>query len=505
LKTASVLKSKRKKAQEYTTALNFVSPPMLAVTARTNFEIFRLFVNNHVTYNHHKGWIEKLNTGINSKCLHGIAGQDTLLLAPRGSSKSTFLIEWVAWNIGVHSSPEILLALKVLYISHELKTARQKSQQIQRLIQSPAYRQVFPWVKPGENWAKELWEIDFAHAGLPRADEPYTIAAAGLVGNTAGKRSHLLILDDLIKSPASISNPDIRDQMVSNWRNVIKPTRFEGSRAVVLGTQMTANDFYCTETTPENGWNVIRESAIIHNELGEEISYWEPVDDKSPGQSLEFLKSIRESEPETFSFQYQNKVIAISTQAIGMHLIVKNQIPAEMDILVLGCDLSAGVKQKNDYTTFVLGGMVTTNRRTTFYTIDVWKGRLMGNMKKLEAIENLYETWSHLCPFMEICFESNAYQLSFKGDYYDYVAGNNLYNWRVKAVPSIPDKLMRLRGVSGILENRQHVFNVYGRNMGELITQITEFGSTSHDDLADGWEKMLSGLRARQPLSTANY
>lgn len=495
----------RLRSVKYTTALNFVSPPQLAIAARNDFEIFRLYVNNHKTYPHHRGWIKELNTGLNSKCLHGIAGDDTLLLAPRGSSKSTFLIEWVAWNIGVHASPSVKLALKILYISHELKTARQKSQQIKRLIQLPAYRQVFPWIKPGENWANELWEIDFSHANLAQADEPYTVASAGLVGNTTGKRSYLLILDDLIKSPASIANPDIRDQMVSNWRNVIKPTRVEGSRAIILGTQMTSNDFYCTEANEANGWKVIRQSAIIHDDKGQEVSYWEPESENAPGQSLEFLKEIRESEPETFSFQYQNKVIAIATQAISLELIIKDAIPPKMDILILGGDLSAGLKHKNDYTAFVLGGMVTKNNKTTFYTIDAWKGRIMGNLKKLEAIKELYETWMHLCPFMEIRFESNAYQLSFKGDYHDFVAANNLYDWRITGVPSAIDKLARLRGVSGILDNRQHIFNKYGRNMGELITQITEFGSSSHDDLADGWEKMLSGLRLRSPLTVANF
>jgi len=268
---------------------------------------------------------------------------------------------------------------------------------------------------------------------------------------------------------------------------------------------MTPNDFYCTETTEENGWKVIRQSAIIHDEKGDEISYWEPESEVSPGQSLEFLKEIRESEPETFSFQYQNKVVRIETQAIALSLIVRDAIPPQMDALVLGADLSAGLKQKNDFTTFVLGGLVTSKGKTMFYTIDAWKGRIMGNLQKLEAIKELYLTWRHLCPYMELRIETNAYQLSFKGDYHDYVAANGLYEWRITGVPSTIDKLARLRGVSGILENNQHIFNKYGRNMGELITQITEFGSTSHDDLSDGWEKMLSGLRLRSPLTTAHY
>lgn len=635
----------RQEARSQARLLYLENPSEEAIAARHSFEAFRWFVKKHKTFAHHRSWEPYLNTGEDSRCLDAIAGNDLLLLAPRGSSKSTFLIEWVAWQIGRHASPEIRQALKILYVSYELKTARQKSQQVKRLLMLPEYKKVFPWIKPGENWANELWEIDFNHAGLPAAEEPYTLAAAGLIGNLTGKRCltgdafiqtqeaftpikafhrlvgtdvlsfntvslraewckvkgfavreadrlvevktqqgrslrctpdhrifslnkgypearnlmvgdrlvaatngnvptvdevvgveylsdrkelvydievegnhnffandllthncHLSVFDDLIKSPESIANPDIRDQMVSNYRNIIKPTRFDGGRSVCLGTRMRPDDIYCTEYTPENGWDVIEQSAIITHPDGSEESYWEPEDDSSPGQTLVFLQDIREKEPETFSYQYQNKVVAIKSQAIAPGLITRGLIPNKMEILVLGVDLSAGVKEKNDFTAFSLGGMAFNERRHPhYYTIDCWEGRTMGNMAKLEAIEELYNCWKHLCKYMEIWVESNGYQLSFAGDYQDYVAERGLYDWRVHPVPSTRDKLQRLRGVTGILENGCHTFNTYGRLIGKLTLQLTQWGSTGHDDLGDSWEKMLSGLRARHPLTGVNY
>lgn len=492
----------RQAARTQARLLYLENPSEEAIAARHNFEAFRWLVKKHKTYAHHRSWEPYLNTGENSRCLNAIAGNDLLLLAPRGSSKSTFLIEWVAWQIGRHAAPDIRQALKVLYVSYELKTARQKSQQVKRLLMLPEYKQVFPWIKPGENWANELWEIDFNHAGLPAAEEPYTLAAAGLIGNLTGKRCHLSVFDDLIKSPESIANPEIREQMVSNYRNIIKPTRFDGGRSVCLGTRMRPDDIYCTEFIPENDWDVIEQSAIITHPDGSEESYWEPEDDSSPGQTLVFLQNIREKEPETFSYQYQNKVIPIKTQAIAPGFIIRGLIPNKMEILVLGIDLSAGVREKNDFTAFSLGGMAFNERKHPhYYTIDCWEGRTMGNMAKLEAIEDLYNCWKHLCKYMEIWVESNGYQLSFAGDYQDYVAQKGLYDWRVHPVPSTRDKLQRLRGVTGILENGCHTFNTYGRLIGKLTLQLTQWGSTGHDDLADSWEKMLSGLRARHSLT----
>lgn len=630
----------RQEARTQAKLLYLENPSEEAIAARHSFEAFRWFVKKHKTYNHHRSWEPYLNTGEDSRCLDAIAGNDLLLLAPRGSSKSTFLIEWVAWQIGRHASPEIRQALKILYVSYELKTARQKSQQVKRLLMLPEYKKVFPWIKPGENWANELWEIDFNHAGLPAAEEPYTLAAAGLIGNLTGKRCfpgdvmvttqqgqvpikalygrvgtqvktfniktlayewkpivatsmqfssdlvevrslngkvlpctpdheiytpsgyqearslvpstrlttstfgeydyvtqvlpnfgmecvydlevadnhnffandilvsncHLSVFDDLIKSPESIANPDIRDQMVSNYRNIIKPTRFDGGRSVCLGTRMRPDDIYCTEFIPENDWDVIEQSAIITHPDGSEESYWEPEDDSSPGQTLVFLQNIREKEPETFSYQYQNKVIPIKTQAIAPSLITRGLIPNKMEILVLGVDLSAGMSEKNDFTAFALGGMAFNERRYPhYYTIDCWEGRAMGNRAKLEAIKELYNCWKHLSKYMEIWVESNAYQLSFVGDYHDYVAEQGLYDWRVNPVPSVRDKLQRLRGVTGILENKCHTFNTYGRLIGKLTLQLTQWGSTAHDDLADSFVFMLNGIRNRMPLSSGSY
>jgi phage terminase large subunit-like protein len=869
----------RQSARSYAAQVNAIAPSQQALLARDNFDAFRWFVKKHKTYEHHNLWGQCLNTGQDSRCLHSIAGPDLLILAPRGSSKSTYLIEWVAWQIGRHAAPAIAMALKVLYVSYELKTARQKSQQIKRLLSLPEYRKVFPWIKPGENWANELWEIDSAHAGLPVADEPYTVAAAGLIGNVTGKRCfpgdilieteigsipiseaceyitlkiltfnentrqlewrklknsasrfsnelvevrtsgggylrctpdhlvytanrgytealhllpgdtvvvapqgekevsllprlqqganqyisqnlqrllsickkvtfssmlqelqllvcdecvrtakeshagdtgfflqsslsrflhakaeslprvrganckkpenearfslrcvpgaiaqkskrssscnlsnlsnsvfstgspaqvlfsplrqqgsfsqddwggqqslqgrgqlqqavyglegscsfqgqpsvhglsnarkdrsqgqvgkavkhgcsslqsqphgqstgefgdslselshhssqvgrcwktdavssvvrlpsnselvydleiegnhnffangilvhncHLAVFDDLIKSPEAIANPDIRNQMVSNHRNIIKPTRFDGARSICLGTRMRPDDIYVTEFNQENDWQVVEQSAILELPGGGERSYWEPEDEHSPGQTLVFLQDIREKEPETFSYQYQNKVIRIATQAITPELIVKGLIPPSMDYMALGVDLSAGQKETNDYTTFVLGGMARDDRRRNkYYVIDCWEGRVMGNMKKLEAIAELYNCWKHLCPYLEIFVESNGYQLSFAGDYQDFVAQNEYYDWRVTMVPSRTGKLERLRGVSGLLENKLVTFNQYGRLMGKLSLQLTNWGSTAHDDLADGFEKCLSGLRQRSPLSSVSY
>jgi phage terminase large subunit-like protein len=471
--------------------------------ARTDFIAFRNLVCTHATFPHQETWINALNTGEDSRYLRGIAGQDTLILAPRNSAKSTLLIEWVAWTIGIHTAPYHRIPFKVLYVSFEVSTAQQKSQQIQRILESTEYRKIFPHVRPGDNWAKGQWEIDFSFANIGGVVEPYTLVCAGLKGAATGKRAHLMVFDDLIKSPEAIANPKIREQMENTWKVAIAPVRFDGTRAICLGTRMTASDIYCTTFTPQKGWGVIEQSAILLDDEGNEHSYWEPASPTAPGMPLSALQKFREDAPIAFSFQYQNKIVRLDTVAINPDWIKYDRLPDEFERLVIGIDLSAGDREINDYTVFVLGGIAKVDSKYCFYIIDVWRGRAIGNVEKLDALAEFYERWKHLNPYFEVWVETNAYQLSFAGDFQSHLIDEKeLYNLAVVPAPSKGSKLARLRGVTGLFQNGLVKFNHYGNNFPVLISELTEFGSSVHDDACDACVLCLTGLRERHPLST---
>ncbi|MBO3462968.1 hypothetical protein G7B40_001675 [Aetokthonos hydrillicola Thurmond2011] len=498
-----------------------------------SFEDFRKLIAKHKTFNHHKSWESLLNTGEDSRYLRGVAGRDTLILAPRGSSKSTYLAEWIAWQVGLHAAPWHKISLKILYISYELTTAAQKSRQIQELLSVKEYQQIFPWIRPSKKkWGEREWAIDFEWAQLPTTEEPYTLCCAGLAGACTGKRAHLLALDDLIKSPDDIANPTVRDRMVNNWNTVIRFVRFDGSRAICLGTRMRADDIYCT-TFVEPKWLLEEQSALLTHDDGTEFSYWEPEGPEEPGQPLSMLQQEREEDPVTFSYQRQNKIVRVEIQSINPGQILRGILPSQFQSLVLGVDLSAGLKESNDYTAMVLGGVFESLTGNQYWVIDSWEDRIMGNTPKLDAIIDLWETWKHLLPQtqrfnpktgeweqmpvlgLELWFDSSAYGLSLQGDYEDHIIKRNqIHDWHVRPVPASGrgGKLERLRRHTGLFHNKLVYFNMYGRcmpdgrkPMGRLIQQVTEFGSTAHDDLADAFELCLSGLRSHLPMTRGSY
>lgn len=491
-----------------------VSP--LALACREDFLLFRSYVCDHASYAHHKGWEGELNTGRDSRVLPGCAGPHTLILAPRGSSKSTYLVEWVAWTLG--RAIERKMALKILYIAYSAEISAGKSEQIKAIITSPRYQEVFPWVRRNPSrWGSTRWDIDRRHAGLTETDEPYTLAIAGLAGAVTSRRSHLIVLDDLIRRPQDIENPDVRSKMSQNWTRVILPTLVEGGRAVCLGTRMLFSDIYATTMTRDLGWNVIEEQAILFDHLGREYSYCPEL------FSLDYLRQVREQDPDGFVFQYQNRIPENQDLRFRQEWLRFGRPPKLRDFeeIAIGCDLSASLKESADYTCFILAGRVGTD----VWILDMVRGRWAGNQEKCDVILGLLLEWDILTTEVEYeldgtgrpiwsvqpkshdfwpvthsrsvtCyFDANAYQLSFRADFEGYINGqlgiDTLYAYPMKAKG---DKLSRLRSVTGLFQAGQVTFN-RARDMSRLVYELNSLGMCDHDDCADSMTYALRGMQ----------
>jgi len=471
--------------------------------SREDFGFFCEYVADKPPAEHHKEWHRHFITQEDSNCLIKIAGPNIDLLAPRGSAKSTILGLFTAWAIGVHTQAR--LPLQVLYLSYTVDIARSKSATIKRIIESKKYQEVFPKVRLLKNaTSNEYWSIDHKFAGIDvTGDEQFTLCAAGLKGSVTSKRSHLVMIDDAIKSAADISNPDIRKQMQDNWNAVIAPTMFEGGRAICLGTRFRHDDIHSTTFNEQNNWKQVVLSAILNNPVtGDEESYWPEM------WSLDYLKEKKRQAPVAFSFQYMNQVVRQNELSLAPELIVKAEISTEFDTLGVGVDLSAGIKEKNDYTVMVLGGRIGDR----IHIIDYRRIRVMGNLEKLDAMKELLNEWSVIgkdqngiyFPTHSTCdiwSEAVQYQASLEADFKRICLSNeSLYNliWHpVKGFRG--DKLARFRGIMGLFEDRKIIFNRY-RNFTAMFEELTNFGVSSHDDCVDALVWLVTGLMRKGNL-----
>lgn len=468
--------------------------------ARQDFRSFFKLVFGKDMPRHMKTWQERIMTGQANERLLEVAGPATALLAPRGGAKSTYLGLLIAWLIGKHVEAGRLL--RILYISYNIDVSRGKSQSIKNILRDKTYQAVFPMVRLNKKkQSDELWAIDFDYAGISvTGEDAFTLACAGLRGTIASKRSDLVVLDDLIKSPNDIKNPEVRREMEKNWTAVIRPTMFPGARAIALGTRFHWDDVFATTFCEKKGWHVIAQPALEYDAEGEVKSYW-PEE-----YSLKDLLARKADDPVEFAYQYLNRPVRRTELGVEASLFIKGEVPMEYDTVGVGIDLSAGMGERNDYTVMTLAGRLDDK----CYIIDYRRIRAMGNLEKMEALAELLAEWNLVTVNSEGQFfptnsevwiwpETVAYQKSFEGDakrilYNDW----QLHNLRISPVKGVKggDKLARFRGIMGLFETKKVIFNKY-RNFDTMIEEITNLGNAPHDDCADSVQMVLSGLMKR--------
>lgn len=438
---------------------------------------------------HHREWTPHLVTNQDSECLKRVGGANTELLAPRGSAKSTRAAIFTAWSIG--HNPHI----QILYLSHSDRIALRQSRIIQRIIEMDSYRKVFPWIRPGQRWGTTDWEIDKELAGVSDLDSDTTLATSGILGSVIGFRAHLIVFDDIIKSPQAISNPEVREKMIDVFSDVIQPILIPGGRMLDVGTLHRPDDIHCTEFTEENGWKVVRQKAIIETEAEDggitERVYWDRF-------NLEVLQKLRKNKPITFLLQYQNECPPDDQDAIIKLDWIKYQAPpSSFDRMCLGVDLATS---GDDYFALVL----VARRGDNFYVLDCARyRRVIGNVEKFKYIIEMKRRWGNF----SVVVESVQYQASFLGDYKTMSVRpefKELQSLRVEKVIPRGSKEERLDGVSGPFGNGLVWFNP-NRPLQILVDELTKFPLAEHDDCMDACVYALQWLmqRSRRRLSAA--
>ena len=475
-----------------------VEPPAHVLKARDSFAVFCERMGKPAA-RHMLEWHRAFLSGQSNEHLLDIAGPNTCLLSPRGSAKSTVVGLLIAWLIGRHALAKCLL--RVLYVSYNVDVARNKSAAIKNTILSKEYQEIFPSVRLSKvRTSDELWSIDFDIAEIDvRGEDAFTVACAGLKGTITSKRSSLIVVDDAIKSAASIANPDIRREMEANWNNVIVPTMFQGARAIALGTRFHFDDLFATTFTEKKGWKVIVQAALSYDDDGRPRSYWSSM------WSAKYLLKLQADDRVSFSYQYMNQPVRSTELGVSPELFVRGEVPDVYDTIGVGIDLSAGMGERNDWTVFTLAGRVDDK----CYVIDYRRMRSMGNLEKIEALCELLLEWNLLATNEQgqyfatdspvvIWPEVVAYQKSFEGDLKRILFNEwQLYNLTVSPVKGFRgDKLARLRGILGLFQSGKIIFNKY-RDFSCLIDEVVNFGHTAHDDCADSLNIVVQGLMRR--------
>lgn len=213
--------------------------------------------------------------------------------------------------------PAFLLGLnpdsRLAIVSYSSPKARKLNREIQRVIDTPEYRAVFPdtslagMADAGSgNWMRNADECEIVgHRG--------GFKTVGVGGPLTGEPVDVLIIDDIYKDAASAWSSVVRSS-ISDWYDTVASTRLHnGSRQLMAFTRWHEEDLagrllalegLYSEDNP-NGWVVVAFPAIKVGESTEN----DPREEGEPlwpeRHSLEKLEHERAKNPKVFESLYQ--------------------------------------------------------------------------------------------------------------------------------------------------------------------------------------------------------
>ena len=207
--------------------------------------------------------------------------------------------------------------LKIAIVSYNTTKARKFNREIQRIIDSPEYAELFPDSYLGQSsfagqeepgtWVRNSDECEMVgHRGGFK-----TVSVGGAL---TGDPVDVLIMDDIYKDAKTAWSPVVRES-VQDWYDTVAETRLHNaSRQLMVFTRWHEDDLggellrqqgiYDPESNPD-GWVVINYPAI---KVGKPTEY----DPRQEGEalwperhSLEKLESARKRNPTVFESLYQ--------------------------------------------------------------------------------------------------------------------------------------------------------------------------------------------------------
>jgi hypothetical protein len=159
-------------------------------------------------------------------------------LLPRGHAKTTEIIHLVARLIGERRG-----RVKVIIATEADAAAVRRSLAVRRIVESPAFAQVFPWANAGvagKTWSEATWTVRGAEAYV---DKDATLRAGSLLSLKPGPRADMLVCDDLV-GPDESTNRTQRAKALDRYLAVIEPMLTPDAWVLVVGTRWHEDDLY---------------------------------------------------------------------------------------------------------------------------------------------------------------------------------------------------------------------------------------------------------------------
>ena len=294
-----------------------------------------------------------------------------LLQAPPQHGKSLLCAElFPSWVLGINPNKRTAVA------TYAFPLARRRNIEIQRIIESDIYKQIFPETKlrqgnkiiEGAKNAEEF-EIIGKHGGL---------RCVGVGGSLTGFSVDIGIIDDPYKDMAE-ARSNTQNNTVIEWYNSVFKTRLSKQSGVVMMlTRWATNDLAAWCISNEN-WNEHKYQAI---EKGKALV--------SALHPIEQLQKIKTSMPDSiWEAMYQQNPYIQGGNIIKEEWIKYYSVfPEKFERIFITGDTAQKLKEHNDFSVFTCFG----SDGNFLYILDMWRGKVTAPGLKVAALE-FWDKW----------------------------------------------------------------------------------------------------------------
>lgn len=390
--------------------------------------------------------------------------------------------------------------LNIIATSYASDLAQRMNRDVQRIIDTPEYREIFPNTCLNSSNVKtsakgsyirtsDMFEI-VGHKGAYRS--------AGVGGGITGMGADILLIDDYLKDWTEASSKRVKD-MIWEWYNSTAYTRLSpNGKVIIIATRWADDDLIgrllkqAKEDPKADQWRVVS----LPMEYDPESEYIHELDPRTEPGELLF--------PERFDQKYVNRrkfslppkiYVSLYQQkptVDGGNIFKRNEFKffselPEFEFKMLSVDATFTDTAKSDFVAFGIWGVKGKNK----YLIEAKKERL----NFTGTLQNIYTFIAKHPDLKELIIEAKA-----NGEAIINMLDNDpMIKIPIYAYKPTDSKEARAWAVTPQVSAGQVFLPdvTYERNRGELwvesyLTELTTFPGGAHDDYVDMTTQFLN-------------